>query len=266
MSENQEINNQETKKDRLLGDEWQGWSGDLLEYEKDINEGKRLFLIFYFLSIFAIVFFLLLIYYFISPRLIEINVIINNIILFLILSVIIGLVLFSLLLLLTIITNKNFLFFRKKTGLHLEWIYPAVYKLASFFKISKDRVGNSIIKVNNALVYITRDKFTSNNLLVLLPRCFEKTVREKVLQTTQKYNCQVFIATGGSSARQMVKKVKPDAIIGVACERDLISGMTDSNKTIPIIAIPNRRPNGPCKDTNIDIDELERAIRFMLKK
>jgi len=266
MSEKQEMDNQETKKDRLLGDEWQGWSGDLLEYEKDINEGKRLFLTFYFLTVFIIISFMFLIYYFISPRLKEINVIVNNTVLFLLIIFTTGLILFSLLLLLTIITNKNFLFFRKKTGLHLEWVYPVVYKLASFFKISKDRVGNSIIKVNNALVYVTKDKFASTNLLILLPRCFEKTVREKVLEITRKYNCQVFIATGGSSARQIVKKVNPDAIIGVACERDLISGMTDSNKNIPIIAIPNRRPNGPCKDTKIDIDDLERAIRFMLKK
>jgi hypothetical protein len=168
--------------------------------------------------------------------------------------------------LLTIITKRNFLFFRKKSGLHLEWIYPVVYKIATLFKISKDRISNSIIKVNNALIYIMKDKIKSENLLILLPRCFEKSVKEKVLEITQKYNCQVFIATGGSSARQIVKKVNPDAIIGVACERDLISGMADSIKTIPVIAIPNRRPNGPCKDTNVDIDEIEKAIKFMLKK
>ncbi len=256
----------EEKKDRVLGDEWQGWSGDLLTYEKEINEGKKLFLGFYLVAVILFSSALILVYYFISPRLNEINKYIDYSVLVLILAFISGAGIFSLLLILTVITNKNFLFFRKKAGLHLELFYPAVYKIASFFGISRDRVSNSMIKVNNALIYITKDKFKSENLLILLPRCFEKSVREEVLRITQKYNCQIFIATGGSSARQIVGKVNPDAIIGIACERDLISGMSDSIKTIPIIAIPNRRPNGPCKDTNMDIEELEKAIRFLLKK
>jgi len=245
----------------VAGVEWR-----LLSYEKEINEGKRLFLGFYLIAVIVFSSALFLAYYLISPRLNDINTFLDYGILVIVLAVIFGIGLFSLLFLLTILTNRNFLFFRKKAGLHLEWIYPVVYKIASIFKISKDRVTNSMIKINNALIYITRDKFKSENLLVLLPRCFEKTIREKVLDITQKYKCQVFIATGGSSARQIVAKVNPDAIIGVACERDLISGMSDSKKTIPIIAIPNRRPNGPCKDTNIDIEELEKAIRFMLKQ
>ncbi|MCX7698498.1 MAG: DUF116 domain-containing protein [Candidatus Goldbacteria bacterium] len=255
----------EQKKDRILGDEWLGWSGDLLSYEKEINEGKRLFLLFYLITVVIVCFGIFFIYYLISPRLYEINIYLNYGVFLFILTFIIGLGLFSLLLILTVITNRNFIFFRKKAGLHLEWIYPVIYKIASIFKISKDRVSNSIIKVNNALIYITKEKFKAKNLLILLPRCFEKSIREKVLEMTRKYNCQIFIATGGSSARQIVKKVNPDAIIGVACERDLISGMADSIKSIPIIAIPNRRPYGPCKDTNIDIDELERAIKFLLK-
>lgn len=256
---------QEQKKDRILGDEWQGWSGELLSYEKEINEGKRLFIGFYLIFVIIFSLAIILIYYLISPRFREINIYLDYGTLILILAFIFGLFIFSLLLLLTVITNRNFLFFRKKSGLHIEWVYPVIYKLASFFKISKDRVSNSIIKINNALVYIMKKRFKAENLLVLLPRCFEKSIKEKVIAITQKYNCQTFIATGGSSARQIVQKVNPDAIIGVACERDLISGMSDSKKTLPIIAIPNYRPNGPCKDTNIDIEELERAIRFMLK-
>jgi len=260
------MENNEIKKDRVLGNEWQGWSGNLLTYEKEINEGKGLFLGFYFFTIIIFSFILFLVYYLISPRVHEINVYLDYGILVIIMAVILILVLFSLLLLLTVVTKKNFLFFRKTFGLHLEWIYPAVYKLSSFFKISGDRMRNSMIKVNNALVYAAKNKFRSDNLLVLLPRCFEKSTREKIMEITQKYACQVFIATGGSSARQIVKQVNPDAIVSVACERDIISGISDSKKTIPIIAIPNRRPNGPCKDTNVNLEELEEAIKFMTKK
>ena len=64
----------------------------------------------------------------------------------------------------------------------------------------------------------------------------------------------------------MLKKIKPDAIIGVACERDLVSGMADSPHYVPIVAITNQRPHGPCKDTFVDVEEFEKAVKFLSKK
>ena len=101
---------------------------------------------------------------------------------------------------------------------------------------------------------------------MLLPRCLDKESRTKVVEITEKYGCKAFTATGGSSARQMVKKVRPDAIIGVACERDLVAGMMDSPHYIPIIGITNKRPNGPCKDTFINEEEFEEAVKFLSHK
>ncbi len=52
---------------------------------------------------------------------------------------------------------------------------------------------------------------------------------------------------------------KPDVIIGVACERDLSSGIQDSYP-IPVYGILNRRPFGPCYDTDVDLDLVERGL------
>jgi hypothetical protein len=252
--------------DRNLGDEWNDWVGDLTQYEKSIKEGKALFLVTYFAALAFLTVVSMFLYYLISPRLYAMNPYIDNVVLWLVIITFGAIYIWSILLLLTIATNINFLLVRKKSGLHIEWLYPMIYKIAGMFKISKDRVGHSLLKVNNALIYATKRQFKSNNLLVLLPRCLDRETREKVIALTQKYGCAVFTATGGQSARNMVKKIRPDAIIGVACERDLVSGMSDSPHVVPIIAITNQRPHGPCKDTYIDVDEFEKAVRFLLKK
>jgi hypothetical protein len=252
--------------DRKLGDEWSEWAGDLSRYEKEIKEGAALFLIYYFASLFVIAALFTGIYYMISPRLYEINTALNAAVMWLIITASVLVFIWSLLLLLTLATGKNLVFAPKSEGLHVEWIYPFVYRIASIFGVSKDRVGHSLIKVNNALIFATKKRFVASNLLVLLPRCLDPETRAKASEITKKYGCHVFTATGGSSARQMVKKTRPDAIIGVACERDLVSGMSDSPGIIPIIAITNVRPHGPCKDTVIDVEEFERAIKFLVKK
>ena len=251
--------------DRKLGDEWSEWVGDLSKYEKEIKEGKTIFLLFYFVSLFTVSLLSMLAYYLVAPRLAQFHPLADTIIFWAVIAGFSVIYAYSLLLFLTLATGMNFVFASKKTGLHIEWIYPAVYKIASLFKVSKDRIGHSLVKVNNALIYTTKKQFKAANLLVLLPRCLDKDTRTRVSQITEKYGCKVFTATGGSSARQMLKKVRPDAIIGVACERDLVAGMTDTPHYIPLIAIANKRPHGPCKDTVIDVEEFEKAVKFLSK-
>ena len=53
---------------------------------------------------------------------------------------------------------------------------------------------------------------------------------------------------------------KPQMVIAVACER-LSSGIMDV-KGLPVWHL-NQRPNGPCKDTFVDIVELEKMIRHL---
>jgi hypothetical protein len=251
--------------DRNLGDEWAGWVGDLSNYEKQIEEGKGLFIRFYTVALLVLTAIIFIAYYLVSPRIYAINSYADLTLKWIIIVLLACLYLWSILIVVTVETGRNFVVLFGKSGLHVERVMPLLYSIANLFKISKDRIGNSFIKVNNALIYATKAKFKSEKLLVLLPRCLKKETREKTLELANKYGCTVFTATGGSSARQMVKKIMPDAIIGVACERDLISGMTDSPHSIAIIAIPNSRPEGPCKNTDIDIAEYERAIKFLLK-
>jgi hypothetical protein len=71
------------------------------------------------------------------------------------------------------------------------------------------------------------------------------------------------VATGGTLARKIVVDKRPDIIIGVACERDLTSGIQDSYP-LPVFGILNRRPNGPCYDTDVDLELIERGMQIFL--
>jgi hypothetical protein len=52
---------------------------------------------------------------------------------------------------------------------------------------------------------------------------------------------------------------RPEAIVAVACELDLTTGIQDAYP-IPVIGILNERPNGPCINTKADIEKVRRAI------
>ena len=88
---------------------------------------------------------------------------------------------------------------------------------------------------------------------------------KELLEIKEKYNTKIFVATVGTLARKIIIDNRPKAVIAVACERDLTSGVRDVSK-IPVLGVFNFRPNGPCIDTNINIKEVEEAINFFTGK
>ena len=72
------------------------------------------------------------------------------------------------------------------------------------------------------------------------------------------------VVTGGTLARKKVIENKPKAIIAIACERDLTEGILDTNP-LPVMGVLNIRPEGPCKNTKVDLVKVIEAIEFFLK-
>jgi hypothetical protein len=68
------------------------------------------------------------------------------------------------------------------------------------------------------------------------------------------------VATGGTIARRIIKENRPDAILAVACERDLLSGILDTYP-LPVLGVFNSRPNGPCINTIVDVNLVEEIIK-----
>ncbi|RKY81421.1 hypothetical protein DRQ07_04125 [candidate division KSB1 bacterium] len=251
--------------DRSLGDEWLGWDGNINNCTHSTNSGKRLYLGLLLLSLLAtgIVFFVF--WYLITPRLQQINRYAPLIMAGLLAIVLIILFIWYLLIVFSLIFEKNLLLKFGKKELNLTFTIPVVLKFAKKIGISRDRIGNSFVKITNSLIKSSAKKVSPDKLMILLPRCLKKDHIERIKNIAKSLNVPIFIVAGGSRARELIYKNRPKAIIGVACERDLLSGIQDVLDKIPVIGIPNVRPEGPCKNTIIDISEIENAIRLFLK-
>lgn len=162
-------------------------------------------------------------------------------------------------------------------------LFPMITSIASSIGISKNEMRKIYVKLNNSYIYSQEYNLSNEDILILIPHCVQKnSCKFKV--TTNINNCaecgkcnignlvslkekldvKIFVATGGTLARKIIIENKPKAVIAVACERDLTSGVQDVKK-IPVLGVFNKRPNGPCVDTSIDIKEVEEAINFFTK-
>lgn len=162
--------------------------------------------------------------------------------------------------------------------------YPVLIQISKIFRIEVDSIQRVYGKINNFLIKTKTIKVKNDEILVLLPHCLQdsecqykitndinncrmcgKCDIQKIVELSNKYKVKIVVATGGTLAREWIKKIKPKAIIAVACERDLASGINDV-KVLPVIGVFNERPNGPCFNTTVNIRNLEEAIELFLEE
>ena len=80
-----------------------------------------------------------------------------------------------------------------------------------------------------------------------------------VAESKQRVRTAIINSNIQFPARRIVVKKRPEIIIGVACERDLTSGIQDSYP-VPVFGILNQRPFGPCYDTDVDLELVENGL------
>jgi hypothetical protein len=250
--------------DRKLGDEWVGWDGDLTNTEINVETGKRLFLTLSILAIVLLTLSLLLVWYLIEPRISQLNSKLAQSFKLFIFGLILILLFVFLQTVLSIIFHKNLLIRIRNKNFSITFLTPFILALGKKIGISYDRIGNSFIKVSNSLIMNTRWKFSCSKILILLPRCLRRSIQKQIIAIANKYKCLIYTVPGGELARQIIAEQKPSAVIGVACERDLLTGIRDVHH-IPVIGIPNQRPEGPCKNTTVDYKKIEDAVKFFVR-
>jgi uncharacterized protein len=125
----------------------------------------------------------------------------------------------------------------------------------------RDWVENAAVKVYNNLAVMRGRKVGEGELLLLIPRCLSKVTLDGVLGIAGKYGVPVFVATRGQLARRVIRERRPRAVVAVACERDMVSGLHDVAGKIPVLGLTMTLPAGPCKDASLDLGQLERWVQ-----
>lgn len=249
------------QRDRKLGDEWTDWKSDADPRDGVIDEKLSTF---FALAIGVLLIFIALLligWFMIKPRIEQFNpalaiysgwAVTGITVVFLISLFVESMVLLKF--------GRSLLPY-KCTEKFLLTLLPKTIWLGTKLGISKDRVGNSFIKMHNYITKSFINRLRASRLLILLPRCLKKEARSQIMNRISGNNVKVCTAAGGEEARAAIKEFRPASILAIACERDLMSGIKDVAEMIPVLAVPNRRPEGPCKNTDISLAELEDALR-----
>ena len=188
-------------------------------------------------------------------------------------------VLFSILMTLSLIFERELVPFINTRFMWLKIFAPIARGLSKLFKLDYEKMVWTIITISNDFVVNSLKNKTVKKIAILLPHCLQlescgrkittdirncarcgKCVVDNLINISDDYKIDIFVATGGTVARQQIAKSRPELVLAVACERDLLSGIRD---VLPIkaIGVINSRPNGPCVNTTVDTVDIENIIK-----
>ena len=174
------------------------------------------------------------------------------------------------------------LFFERKIYRLINVLFPVSLQIGKIFKIKRRTLEGSFIEISNILFSKHNFKVKGKDLLVITPHCLQlatcphKITRDPnnckrcggcnigdLMKLADEYGFTFFVATGGTLARHIIKEKRPKLVLAIACERDLMSGIQDVYP-LPAVGVLNIRPNGPCYNTKVDLDEVKKVLQSVI--
>ena len=192
-------------------------------------------------------------------------------------------IIFLFIMIISAIKRKEIIFFINTRHIWLKYFLPVGRSIAKRIGVDTDKFIRSCVNLNNEFILKMKSKTKVSNILILLPHCLQlhscgmkltsdvhnckkcgRCVVGSLIELSDGLNVDIFVASGGTMARQQIIKKRPDVILAVACERDLLSGIRD---TLPInvIGILNKRPEGPCRNTTVETAHIAELIKIVKK-
>ena len=163
-------------------------------------------------------------------------------------------------------------------------LFPISVRIGKIFGIKRRQIEGSFVAVSNLIFMKSGIKVPAKKLLVLSPHCLQlsscphKITRDPnnckrcggcnvgdLMKLADELGFTFFVATGGTLARQVVIKNRPQAVLAIACERDLMSGIQDVYP-LPAVGVLNIRPNGPCYNTRVDMAQVRRVLDLIIER
>jgi uncharacterized protein len=249
--------------DRRLGHEWDEWNGRPLPNSGDFSAAPGLFFRYAALTIAVLTAVLALLLYLVGPRLGGLWGRLPGV-LWVVLGVLAGVQSLYLAVLVTsFYSGTNLLPERLlERGPYLKLMNFSSLVARGFGK--RDWVEHAAIDVYNTLAERRGRRVGKGELLVLIPRCLSKQALDGVLEVAGRYEVPVFVATRGQLARRVIRERRPRAVVAVACERDMMTGLRDVAGKLPVLGLTMQLPNGPCRDAAIDLEQMEKWVQGLV--
>ncbi len=161
-------------------------------------------------------------------------------------------------------------------------ILPVVRGVYRLFGRPVEGLERHFVHANNKSVRRRSEPLDPSELMILLPHCIQwwdcpnritSTVANcercgrcpvgAIAAISDKYGVAVVVATGGGAALRALNNHAPKAVVAVACEHEMVDGIRDALPT-PVLGVLNERPEGPCKNTTVDLAKVESAVQWFL--
>ncbi len=252
------------EKKSYLGDKWERWDGTVKPTDINAKTPAIVYSLLLLLSVAIAGGFTFFILYMISPRLSEWGSGASGIVSGIVFGIICALAVIYAVVQVSAAFGISFFSYFLYAMLPRVLTNGVPTLLGRMMRISEDRIGNSYVRFHNQMTSTRTMTVTPDKLLLLLPRCIKKERRDEIVALCNEIGCRYIVATGGEMARDKVREVAPQAVIAVACERDLVSGISEVMRKVAVIGVANTRPNGPCVLTEVDVAEIRRWIQHFL--
>jgi hypothetical protein len=144
------------------------------------------------------------------------------------------------------------------------------------------KLDSAVITLNNLLVRGRKKRAKPEEVLLLIPSCLQNSECKQnlvhdvwnckrcgsckvceVLDLAESYGVKPFTAAGGRIALLEAAKKQIKAVVAVACEKELREGILAAFPKA-VLAVVNLRPHGPCKDTSVNVTDIEEALQVFL--
>ncbi|MFQ5902331.1 MAG: DUF116 domain-containing protein [Candidatus Binatia bacterium] len=182
----------------------------------------------------------------------------------------------------SLISNTKPPFNEKIRKITISTLFPLTVLIGKILHIPREEIQESFLKVNNKLIRKNTHDISPQKILLLLPRCLQKSTCTIGLAPEGR-NCQrcggceignlwemadrckvhLVVAKGGEVARKFIRDHKPEAVVAVACTKEIILGIQDTYP-LSVLSIVNEWPHGPCIDTTTNLAKVEEAIKIFL--
>jgi hypothetical protein len=192
---------------------------------------------------------------------------------------------FTTLILGTVLVKKNRLFFPRVLLFTVDTFYLQLKGVAHFFGMSPSIVDQIGIEVRNNLNLNRFSSIKSKDRILVVPQCLRSIKCPARLDSSVGVTCKgcgmcmikevkeeadrlgygFYIVPGGSFVERIVKAIRPQAALGVACFKDLNIGMHElSRANCLVMGVPLIKDG--CVETSVSAKDLINVMRLGIEQ